>query len=661
MPQFLGHFLFKNGFTKRKRTTHNIQYNNTMSDALKHECGIALVRLLKPLEFYKEKYGTAFYGIQKMYLLMEKQHNRGQDGAGFASIKLDVEAGERYISRVRSNHAQPIQDVFAQINDRINEEMALHPEYADDVALQKANIPYIGELFLGHVRYGTFGKNSIESVHPFLRQNNWMHRNLILAGNFNMTNVKELFQSLVELGQHPKEMADTVTVMEKIGHFLDNAVTDLYQECKNEGLNKREASPVIAERLDIAKILTRASKNLDGGYAMAGLLGHGDAFVFRDPAGIRPAYFYQDDEIVVVASERPVIQTVFNVPFEKVQEIEPGNALIIKKNGTVSMKEILVPTVKKACSFERIYFSRGSDAEIYQERKNLGKLILPAVLESIDQDTDNTVFSYIPNTAETSFYGLVEAAQDFLNQRKNNFILENRNSLTKETLQELLAVKIRTEKVAIKDAKLRTFITEDSSRDDLVAHVYDVTYGVIKPTDNLVIIDDSIVRGTTLKMSIIKMMDRLKPKRIVIVSSAPQIRYPDCYGIDMAKLEGLVAFRAALELLKERNLYHIVDEVYIKCKAQENYQDNEVVNYVTAIYAPFQPQEVSDKIAQMLSSPEINAEVKIIFQTVEDLHIACPKNLGDWYFTGDYPTPGGNRVVNRAFMNFYEGKDARAY
>ncbi|MBG6186607.1 amidophosphoribosyltransferase [Flavobacterium sp. CAN_S2] len=632
-----------------------------MSDALKHECGIALIRLLKPLEFYKEKYGTAFYGIQKMYLLMEKQHNRGQDGAGFASIKLDVEPGERYISRVRSNHAQPIQDVFAQINDRINEEMASHPEYADNVALQKQKIPYLGELFLGHVRYGTFGKNSIESVHPFLRQNNWMHRNLILAGNFNMTNVKELFQSLVELGQHPKEMADTVTVMEKIGHFLDDAVTDLYQECKVNGLTKREASPVIAEKLDVAKILTRASKNLDGGYAMAGLLGHGDSFVFRDPAGIRPAYFYQDDEIVVVASERPVIQTVFNVPFEKVQEIEPGNALIIKKNGTVSMQEILPPTVKKACSFERIYFSRGSDAEIYQERKNLGKLILPAVLKSIDEDTDNTVFSYIPNTAETSFYGLVEAAQDFLNQRKNNYILQNRNTLTKESLQELLSVKIRTEKVAIKDAKLRTFITEDSSRDDLVAHVYDVTYGVIKPTDNLVIIDDSIVRGTTLKMSIIKMMDRLNPKRIIVVSSAPQIRYPDCYGIDMAKLEGLVAFKAALELLKERNLYHIVDEVYVKCKAQENFKDSEVVNYVTAIYEPFQPQEISDKIAQMLSSPEIKAEVKIIFQTVEDLHIACPKNLGDWYFTGDYPTPGGNRVVNRAFMNFYEGKDARAY
>lgn len=632
-----------------------------MSDAIKHECGIALLRLKKPLEFYKEKYGTAFYGIQKMYLLMEKQHNRGQDGAGFASIKLDVNPGERYISRVRSNETQPIQDVFAQINLRINEEMALHPEYANNVALQKANIPYLGELFLGHVRYGTFGKNSIESVHPFLRQSNWMHRNLILAGNFNMTNVKELFQNLVELGQHPKEMTDTVTVMEKIGHFLDKEVMQLYQDCKNEGYSKREASPVIAERLNIAKILARSSKNLDGGYAMAGLLGHGDAFVFRDPAGIRPAYFYQDDEIVVVASERPVIQTVFNVDFEKVQELQPGNALIIKKNGLVTEENILIPTIKKSCSFERIYFSRGSDAEIYQERKMLGKLILPAVLEAIYNDTDNTVFSYIPNTAETSFYGMVEAAQDFLNQRKNNYILENRNTLTKDSLQELLAVKIRTEKVAIKDAKLRTFITEDSSRDDLVAHVYDVTYGVIKPTDNLVIIDDSIVRGTTLKMSIIKMMDRLKPKSIVIVSSAPQIRFPDCYGIDMAKLEGLIAFKAALELLKEQNLYHIVDEVYKKCKAQEDLIDSEVINYVTEIYAPFQPQEVSDKIATMLSSSEINAEVKIIFQTVDNLHIACPKNLGDWYFTGDYPTPGGNRVVNRAFINFYEGKDARAY
>ena len=632
-----------------------------MSDAIKHECGIALLRLKKPLEFYKEKYGSAFYGIQKMYLLMEKQHNRGQDGAGFASIKLDVQPGERYISRVRSNDAQPIQDVYAQINERINQEMASHPEYTDNVALQKANIPYIGELFLGHVRYGTFGKNNIESVHPFLRQNNWMHRNLIVAGNFNMTNVKELFNSLVELGQHPKEMADTVTVMEKIGHFLDDEVTDLYLECKNNGLTKREASPVIAEKLDIAKILKRASRGWDGGYAMAGLLGHGDAFVLRDPAGIRPAYFYEDDEIVVVASERPVIQTVFNVEFEKVKELLPGNALIIKKNNTVTVQEINTPTLKKACSFERIYFSRGSDAEIYQERKNLGKLILPAVLEAIDEDTDNAVFSYIPNTAETSFYGMVEAANDFLNQRKNQFILNNLKTLTKEKLEEILSVKIRTEKVAIKDAKLRTFITEDSSRDDLVAHVYDVTYGVIKPTDNLVIIDDSIVRGTTLKMSILKMMDRLHPKRIVVVSSAPQIRYPDCYGIDMAKLEGLIAFQATMALLKERNIYHIVDAVYAKCKLQENLADAEVVNYVTEIYAPFTDTEISNKIAELLTSETINAEVKIIFQTIDNLRQACPNNLGDWYFTGDYPTPGGNRVVNRAFINFYEGKDARAY
>lgn len=632
-----------------------------MSDSIKHECGIALLRLKKPLEFYKEKYGTAFYAIQKMYLLMEKQHNRGQDGAGFASIKLDVEPGERYISRVRSNEQHAIQDVFSQINGRISEELKEHPEYVNDVQLQKKHLPYVGELFLGHVRYGTFGKNSIESVHPFLRQNNWMHRNLIVAGNFNMTNVKELFNSLVELGQHPKELADTVTVMEKIGHFLDDEVTDLYFQCKNEGLSKREASPVIAERLDVKKILKRASKGWDGGYAMAGLFGHGDAFVFRDPAGIRPAYFYEDDEIVVVASERPVIQTAFNVDFDQVKELQPGNALIIKKNGTVTEEEIITPVTKKACSFERIYFSRGSDAEIYQERKMLGRLILPAVLEAIDSDTDNTVFSYIPNTAETSFYGMVEAAQDFLNQRKNNYILKNRNKLTKETLQELLEVKIRTEKVAIKDAKLRTFITEDSSRDDLVAHVYDVTYGVIKPEDNLVIIDDSIVRGTTLKMSIIKMMDRLKPKSIVIVSSAPQIRFPDCYGIDMAKMEGLVAFRAALELLRERNMWHIVDDVYQKCKSQVEFKDIDVVNFVTEIYAPFEPQEVSDKIAEMLGSPEVKAKIKIIFQTVENLHIACPKNLGDWYFTGDYPTPGGNRVVNRAFINWYEGSDARAY
>ena len=632
-----------------------------MSDAIQHECGIALLRLKKPLEFYKEKYGTAFYGVQKMYLLMEKQHNRGQDGAGLASIKLDVNPGERYISRIRSNDPQPIKDIFAQINDRISRELEEHPEYQNSVALQKQKIPYLGELFLGHVRYGTFGKNSIESVHPFLRQNNWMHRNLIIAGNFNMTNVKELFQNLIDLGQHPKQMADTVTVMEKIGHFLDDEVTELYKQCKQEGYSKQEASPVIGERLNIQRILERASRNFDGGYAMAGLLGHGDSFVLRDPAGIRPAYFYEDDEIVVVASERPVIQTVFNVAFEKVQELEPGSAIIIKKNGNVSIQEVRTPLIKKACSFERIYFSRGSDAEIYKERKELGKLIFPSVLKAIDNDTDNTVFSFIPNTAETSFYGMSEAAQDFLNQRKAKAIIAQKDTLTEDSLKELLSVKIRTEKIAIKDAKLRTFITEDSSRDDLVAHVYDVTYGVVKPTDNLVIIDDSIVRGTTLKQSIIKMMDRLHPKKIVVVSSAPQIRYPDCYGIDMAKLEGLVAFRAALALLKERNLYHIVEEVYQKSKAQENFTDADVVNYVKEIYAPFTDQEISDKIAEMLTPENTNAEVKIIYQTVADLHIACPKNLGDWYFTGDYPTDGGNRVVNRAFMNFYEGKDARAY
>ncbi|AMA48142.1 amidophosphoribosyltransferase [Flavobacterium covae] len=632
-----------------------------MSDAIKHECGIALLRLKKPLEYYKEKYGSAFYGVEKMYLLLEKQHNRGQDGAGLASIKLDINPGVRYISRIRSNQAQPIQDIFAQINSRINHELELHPEYKNNIDLLKENTPYIGEVFLGHVRYGTFGKNSIENVHPFLRQNNWMNRNLIVAGNFNMTNVKELFSDLVRLGQHPKQMTDTVTVMEKIGHFLDDEVTELYQKCKEEGLSKQEATPVIAERLDVGRILRRASKNWDGGYAMAGLIGHGDAFVTRDPAGIRPAFYYHDEEIVVVASERPVIQTVFNVPFESIQEITPGHAIIIKKNGLVIDEKIREATLKKACSFERIYFSRGSDAEIYQERKNLGKLILPQVLKAINHDTNNTVFSYIPNTAETSFFGMIEAANDFLNQRKIDTILQYKEQLSPDKLKEILDVKIRSEKIAIKDAKLRTFITNDDSRDDMVAHVYDVTYGVVKKSDNLVIIDDSIVRGTTLKKSIIKMMDRLNPKKIIIVSSAPQIRYPDCYGIDMAKLETLIAFQAMLELLKENKKYHLVDEVYTKCKAQEHKQDSEVVNYVNELYAQFTDEQISDKIAEMLKEPTINAEIKIIFQSVQNLHEACPKNLGDWYFTGNYPTDGGNRVVNRAFMNFYEGKNMRAY
>ena len=632
-----------------------------MSDALKHECGIAQIRLLKPLEYYKEKYGTAFYGVNKMYLMMEKQHNRGQDGAGFASIKLNTQPGDRYISRVRSNAAQPIQDIFAQINQRINQEMKEHPEYTNDVSLQKRHIPYIGELFLGHVRYGTFGKNSVEAVHPFLRQNNWMHRNLIVAGNFNMTNVHQLFNNLVELGQHPKEKADTVTVMEKIGHFLDDEVRKLYKKLKKEGYTKVEASPIIAEQLNVAKILRKSAKDWDGGYAMAGLLGHGDSFVLRDPSGIRPAYYYQDDEVVVVASERPVIQTVFNVDLEEVHELPPGNAIITKKSGKVKIKQILEPLERKACSFERIYFSRGSDAEIYQERKNLGKLLMPEVLKAIDHDTINTVFSFIPNTAEVSFYGMVEAAQDELNKQKNDTILAEKESLTDERLQEILAHRLRTEKIAIKDAKLRTFITEDSSRDDLVAHVYDVTYGVVKPNDNLVIIDDSIVRGTTLKKSIIKMMDRLNPRKIIVISSAPQIRYPDCYGIDMARLENLVAFQAALELLKEKGKYEIVKEVYGKCLQQVELEDKEVQNFVKEIYDPFTDEQISDKIAELLSEESVKAEVKIIYQSVKNLHKACPHNLGDWYFTGDYPTFGGNRVVNRAFINFYEGNTDRAY
>ncbi len=626
-----------------------------MSDSIKHECGIALLRLKKPLEYYYKKYNSLHYGIEKMYLLMEKQHNRGQDGAGLASIKLDVQPGSRYISRIRSIDSQPIQDIFSQVIKQAEIEIAKRNSISSEEP-----IPFVAELFLGHVRYGTFGKNNIESVHPFLRQNNWMHRNLLLAGNFNMTNVSELFESLIELGQHPKEMADTVTILEKIGHFLDNEVTDLYQECKNNGITKRDASSVIAEKLNIEKILKRASKNWDGGYAMAGLLGHGDAFVFRDPAGIRPAYFYEDDEIVVVTSERPVIQTVFNIPFEKVMELEPGNAIIIKKDGKTIIKEIITPVDKKACSFERIYFSRGSDAEIYQERKELGRLILPAVLEEINQDTDNTVFSYIPNTAETSFFGMIEAANDFLNLRKNDFILKNRKTLTTEKLQEILSVKIRGEKIAIKDAKIRTFITNDNSRNNLVAHVYDVTYGVVKSTDNLVIIDDSIVRGTTLQKSILKIVSRLNPKKIIVVSSAPQIRYPDCYGIDMAKLEDFVAFKAAIELLKEKNPA-LIKEVYLKCKAQEKLKDTKIINYVKEIYNTFTDEEISDKITQELVTSDVKCSVKIIFQKVSNLHKACPKNLGDWYFTGNYPTPGGNRVVNNAFINFYEGKNTRAY
>lgn len=628
-----------------------------MSDTIKHECGIALIRLLKPLDFYKEKYGTAFYGINKMYLMLEKQHNRGQDGAGLASIKLDMQPGERYISRIRSNEAQPVQDIFTRINQRINEGFKANPSLKDDVTLQKRELPYIGEVIMGHVRYGTFGKNSIENVHPFLRENNWMYRNLIMAGNFNMTNVNELFQNLVRLGQHPKDKTDTVIVMEGIGHFLDDEVEELYRKLKEEGYTKQEASPFIAERLNIERILKRAAKYWDGGYAMEGMIGNGDAFVLRDPAGIRPAFYYQDEEVVVVASERPAIQTVFNVKYENIRELPPGNAIIIKKSGETAIKEILTPKVRKACSFERIYFSRGSDRDIYRERKMLGKLLFPRVAQAINHNLKDTVFAYIPNTAETSYLGLIEEVEQYLNEQKAKQLAV----AEKSEIPTILSQKVRTEKVAIKDVKLRTFITEDSSRDDLVAHVYDITYGSVQKGDNLVIIDDSIVRGTTLKKSILSILGRLEPKKIIIVSSAPQIRYPDCYGIDMARLEDLVAFQAALALHKERGTYHIIKEVYEKCLTQVALSDDKVVNYVKEVYDPFTDEEISDKIRDLLLPNDFTSEVEVIFQTVDNLHKACPENLGDWYFTGDYPTDGGNRVVNRAFINFYEGNKERAY
>ncbi|QTN38385.1 class II glutamine amidotransferase [Cryomorphaceae bacterium] len=633
-----------------------------MSDPIKHECGIALLRLRKPLEYYVEKYGTAFYGLNKMYLLMEKQHNRGQDGAGLANVKLDVPAGKRYISRHRSIKPQPIQDIFKKINRRFNEAFTEEPGRKKDVQWLKENLPFSGELFLAHLRYGTYGKNSIEACHPFLRQNNWMTRNLILAGNFNMTNVDELFDELVALGQHPKKKADTVTILEKIGHFIDEQNDELYYKFKEElGITKQEATKLIAEHMDLQEILQRASKKWDGGYAMAGLVGHGDAFVLRDPAGIRPTYWYADDEIVVAASERPVIMTAFNVPFESVSELDPGCALIVKKDGSYDVKRVKDAVERKACSFERIYFSRGSDAEIYRERIELGRRVCGAVAEAIDGDLDNSVFSFIPNTAETAFYGMVKGMEDFLKEEKKQILRERGSELSESEMEALIDRRPRVEKIAIKDAKLRTFITDDDSRDDLVAHVYDVTYGTVRPDDNLVILDDSIVRGTTLKQSILRILDRLHPKKIVVVSSAPQIRYPDCYGIDMAKLGDFVAFRAAIELLKDTGQEGLVQEVYQQCLAQTELPDNEVVNYVKRIYEPFTAEQISDKIGELLRPKEIKAEVEIIYQGIEDLHAACPKNLGDWYFTGDYPTPGGNRVVNRAFINYVEGNNKRAY
>jgi len=629
-----------------------------MSDSIKHECGIALLRLLKPLHYYQEKYGSLFFGIYKMYLMLEKQHNRGQDGAGFASIKFDMNPGDSFMSRVRSSENQPIQDIFSKINSSINTVFQeLGNTDLTDLEIKQA-YPYLGEIMMGHLRYGTFGNNSITSVHPFLRQNNWMHRNLVLAGNFNLTNVNELFDNLVTLGQHPKVKADTVTVMEKIGHFLDDEVTKEYKKLKKKGFSKQEASPMIAENIKISKILKKATKNFDGGYVISGMLGHGDAFLMRDPNGIRPAYFFQNDEFVVAASERPAIQTVFNVPFEEIQEVLPGHSLIIKKNGTTSMKEILPARELKACSFERIYFSRGNDAEIYNERKALGKYLFPKVQQAIDNDFENTVFSFIPNTAETAFYGLIESVQSFLKQQA---IATLRTNPAEADLEKLLNCTPRTEKVILKDVKLRTFITEDSSRDDLVAHVYDITYNTVKKNDNLIVIDDSIVRGTTLKKSILKILDRLSPKKIVVVSSAPQIRYPDCYGIDMARLEDLIAFQAMLGLLKDFDKESMLETVYQAAKEEMKKPDTEATNVVNVLYELFSTEQISAKIAALVKEESIQCEVDVIFQDVEKLHLACPKNSGDWYFTGDYPTPGGNRVANQAFINFIEGNKQRAY
>jgi amidophosphoribosyltransferase len=633
-----------------------------MSDIIKHECGIAVIRLLKPLSYYHEKYGTALYGINKLYLLMEKQHNRGQDGAGVANIKLNTDPGTPYISQHRSISKQAIQEIFERINHPLVDLHKLHPEKLSDTEWLKKQYSFTGELFLGHLRYATYGKTGLENCHPIMRQNNWKSRNLVIAGNFNLTNVSELLEQLVDLGQHPKEKSDTVTVLEKIGHFLDEENELLFKKFKQEGYSNKEISEQIAQELDVRRILTRAAKNWDGGYTIAGLIGHGDAFVMRDPSGIRPAYFYADDEIAVVASERPAIQTAFNLPVEAIREITPGHALVIKKDGAVSEVKFREPLEKKSCSFERIYFSRGSDVDIYKERKELGRLLCPAILETVDYDLRNTVFSFIPNTAEVAFYGMVKGMEDYLREVKKKKILKAGNALSEEQLNDILSIKPRVEKIAIKDAKLRTFITDDIHRDELVAHVYDITYGTIrKGIDTLVVIDDSIVRGTTLKKSIIKMLDRLEPKKIVVVSSAPQIRYPDCYGIDMAKLGDFVAFNAAIQLLEENNLDHVIDEVYHKCLEQLQSASSYIKNHVQEIYKPFTAEQISGKISQIIKTKEINAEVKVIFQKIEDLHAACPNHTGDWYFSGNYPTPGGNKVACRSFVNYIEKLNQRAY
>lgn len=633
-----------------------------MSDSIKHECGIAFIRLLKPLSYYQEKYGTALYGLNKLYLLMEKQHNRGQDGAGIATIKLDVKPGHRYISRYRSMAQNAVADIFGYVQGKFVDIQNESPELMQDAEWLKQNVSFIGEVLLGHLRYGTHGKNSIENCHPFLRQNNWMTRNLVIAGNFNMTNVDELLEQLYELGQHPKEKADTVTVLEKIGHFLDDENQALFDEYKKEGLDNVAITHKISDNLDIAKILKRSAKNWDGGYTISGIVGNGDAFVLRDPSGIRPAFYYADDEIVVAASERPAIQTAFNIQFKNVKEIQPGHALIVKKDGTVTQEVFREPEEKRACSFERIYFSRGSDAEIYKERKHLGALLCDQILKSVNSDLKNTVFSFIPNTAEVSFYGMVEGLHSYIRNVQKEALLHRKDNLDDQALDELLSMSPRVEKLAIKDVKLRTFITQDADRGDMVAHVYDTTYGVIKNhTDTLVAVDDSIVRGTTLKQSIIKIIDRLHPKKIIIVSSAPQIRYPDCYGIDMSKMGQFVAFEAAIQLLKARGMEHIIEEVYQKCKASLLLPKEQIVNHVKDIYRPFKQEEISAQIAKIITPTNTNAEVEVIYQTLDNLHVACPNHSGDWYFSGNYPTPGGNKVVNKAFVNWKEGNNQRAY
>ena len=633
-----------------------------MSDSIKHECGIALIRLRKPLEFYQVKYGDWRYGLEKLYLLMEKQHNRGQDGAGVVCIKTGLDPGKKYIFRHRSNNSNPIQEVFDRINNEFKKVEEQNPERLNDPGWAKNNLSFAGELFLGHLRYGTYGNYKIDYVHPVNRENNWKSRNLVLAGNFNLTNVEELFRELVDIGQTPKDFSDTVTILENVGHFLDQENQVLFERYKKEGYLNKEISPLIEKNISITEILKNASKKWDGGYAMAGLLGHGDAFVVRDPWGIRPAFYYYDDEVVVVASERPVIQTVFNVPIEKVEEIPPGYAVISKNNGEVTVEEIRKPELRKSCSFERIYFSRGSDRDIYQERMRLGEFLTPQILKAVDFDLENTVFSFIPNTAETAFYGMIRGAEKYLEKIKKEKIIQLKDNLTAENLEDIIAIKPRVEKIAVKDVKLRTFIAGDSGRDDLVGHVYDITYGTIREgKDKLVIIDDSIVRGTTLKYSIIRILDRLNPLKIVIVSSSPQIRYPDCYGIDMAKLSDFIAFKAAIQLLKDTGKQNIIDKVYNMCKEQEDIPKENVINHVREIYEPFTPEQISGQIARMLKTNEIRADLEIVYQSIENLHKAIPEHTGDWYFTGNYPTPGGNKVVNQSFINFIEGKNKRAY